>query len=246
MIILWAKDEKYKEEKFQKYILDQRLISGIFVSNQSEAEWFYNENKERFPNSIHNLGTGEVWYYKEHDELLTKYAGETSGTLDDYFEGQLVWQACNVESNIYIHKKNIIIDETEPYYLELAQRLTFDSTFRVSISSYRNILFSFPVPKFLQSWIRLTRLRVYGWNSHLSTLKKVDKMFGQRHKNMNIHLHLSRKHFAELIRYAIGTQKTIMLYAGDDYEYDYPAFFAELENQLKISRLAKANQGSWI
>lgn len=247
MIVLWAKDKTYTDEKFQKYILGQNLISGIFISNQGEAEKFYKEHKERFPNSIHNLGTGELWYHNEYKELPVKYVGESLGTLDEYFKGKLVYEACNVESNIYLHNRNMIIDETEIYYLILAQRLTFNNNFRVSLSSYRNVLFSFPLPKFLQPLFMLNRLRIYGWKSHLSELKKVDAQFKARHKNMNIHLHLSRKHFPELIKYAIETGKTIMLYAGDEgYEYDYPAFFAELEKQLLKTRVERTSIGTWL
>jgi len=226
--------------------LNQKLITGLFVSNQSEAEWFYNENKERFPDSIHNLGTGELWYHNEHPDLPVKYAGETLGTLDPYDKGKLYWHTCNTDANIRKYNKNMIIDETELHYLELAQNLSFNSTFRVSLSSYRNVWFSFPIPKFLQSLFGLNRLRVYGFKSHLSELKKVDAKFKSRHKNMNIHLYSSRKWFPELIQYGLETNKTIMLYAGDDFEYDYISFFDELEKQLVIARINKTKIGTWL
>jgi len=226
--------------------MNQKLITGLFVSNQSDAEWFYNENRERFPNSIHNLGTGELWYHWEHKELPIKYVGETLGTLDKSQGNKLYWDTCDVNANIFRHNNNLIIDETELYYLILAQKESLNNKFRVSLSSYRNVLFSFPIPKFLQSLFGLNRLRIYGWKSHLSELKKVDVQFKARHKNMNIHLYSSRKHFAELIKYGIETGKTIMLYAGDNYEYDYVSFFDELENQLKNSRLSKTTTGTWL
>lgn len=246
MITVWAKDENYKRENFQNYLLNEHLITGIFVSNSSEAEWFYNNNYLRFPDSIHNLGTGETWYYSEHTDLFRKYIGETLSTFDEYDKSKLYWETCHVEENLSRFKHKVIFDEPEIFHLLEAQIKSLSGEFCVSLSSYRNLLFSFAVPKFLQKILKRNRIRIFGFSSQLLVWKEIDKLFPNRQKTVNIHLASNKKHFAELINYAIETGKQITLYAADDMEYDYVAFFDELKNQIKTSRLNKTKVGSWL
>jgi len=223
MIILNIQDQRFKETSLTNYILKNRWITGIVIQNDSEAEWFYNEHIEQFPNSLHEINSldqGQIDEHKNVKKLLT-------GKINDFLLG-----------NIIQFGFDCIVNQSDIYSLIEVQRKSYQSNFLVFLNSVRRIIFSFE--------IRDKRINIKWFGSHLPNVKRLDDSMNNRQRYLNIDLWKNRKHFPELISYAIDTNKKIILTAKENRKYDFIQFFIELEKQHFDKRIAKTKIGQWI
>ena len=241
MIILWSRDKEYQSAIFRQWCLDNEHITGLVISNESEAEKFYLANRDRFPMSYHNITTGQTPYHFFYPDLI-KYIGEPRSTFDLYKKDKLTWATCNVLGNIMRYKRFCIVDEPEIRLLKDIKHYECN----MSLSSYRNLICSIPLFRFMQLWFRIDKIRIYGRNNQLKHWKEIDKLFPTRQTSVNIHLAKNEKDFDILIIYALETNKRIVLYCADEMEYNYELFFNALSRQIINIRIEKTTIGSWL
>lgn len=217
MIILWAEDWRYKSKDFINELFDNAAISGLVVIAGKGSDITYQVDMKRYSNSFNNIATNNLDHQNRYPELRKLLPLPIASKS---------WTDWNCGGFIYHWKQYLTIMETSiKNFQEIERRcIVAEHKFKVCLVN-KNII-----------------LR----NRIIKTWQKLDKIYGERHSLICIDLKKDESIFDELIKYAIDTNKEILLDASRKVDYNYLAFFRALNRQKFNSRITRTTQGSWL